>query len=405
MQTTVALHNNRNFALLWVASFLANIALSISMVTETWYVMRAIGAQDQLGLVMLAGSVPRIAFMALGGVFADRMSRKWLINWSLGLRVVLLVAVLALLHFGLLDIVAMTLFAFAYGVLDAFFWPARDAFTTELVPPVQLPQANAVSLAGNQAGMVLGPAIGGALLTWTSYDWIFTSIASMLTVALACNQAIKSPPRPAIPRPPSQLLADLKEGARYAFANPVLAAILWIYTPANLLFVGPLMVGIPIIVASQFQGEASTLAAMQSAFAAGMVLASIVLSFFPPVRKRLLLITAAIALEGLLLAVIPFAPGVVAACMLQLLIGAGVATNNVPMISLIQQYTDREILGRILSLNSTISMGLAPMSIALVTAAIGSGIGIDTMMILSGISLTALMLVFALQLRAVRETQ
>ena len=92
------LFRNRNFGLLWLASIIGNFALAIAMMAETWYVVKTLGAKEQLGWVMIAGSIPRIALMAVGGVLADRMSRSRIILVSLALRVILLFGLVGLLY-------------------------------------------------------------------------------------------------------------------------------------------------------------------------------------------------------------------------------------------------------------------------------------------------------------------
>ncbi|MGL4996440.1 MAG: MFS transporter, partial [Deefgea sp.] len=183
---------------------------------------------------------------------------------------------------------------------------------------------------------------------------------------------------------------------------PILRALMLIYITANLLFMGPLALGIPIIVADYLKGEASTLSYLQSAFAAGMVLGGILLTIYPPSKKRLLMITVIIAIEGVLLSLLPLTPWIWAAVALQFLIGMGVAGNNVPMMSLIQQSADRDKLGRVMSLNNMVSMGLSPVSYAMVTALLAAQISITWIMPIFGLTMALVMIVLTIQLKVIR---
>ncbi|XZG70956.1 MFS transporter [Chitinibacteraceae bacterium HSL-7] len=397
------LFQNRNFFLIWLASILGNLALAVAMLAETWYVVNTLNAKAQLGLVMIAGSVPRIALMAFGGVLADRMKRGRIIATSLSLRVLLLLALVALLHFNLLDIWAIAAFALIYGVLDAFFWPARDAILPSLVRDQDLTRANSIMLTTNQVGMVFGPVLGGLLLAKFSFGMVFTLTAAMLALATMATLFIREPdlaPRDS----KSHVLAELKEGLMYALQTPVLRALMIIYAIANLLFMGPLGIGIPIIVTEQLGGEATTLSYLQSAFAAGMVLSGTLLTIFPPARKRLMMIVIVIALEGLALAGLGFSHWVWLAIALQFAIGIGVAANNVPMMSLIQQHTDRSKIGRVMSLNTTASMGLTPLSYAMVTGLISLGASTPAIMASFGVGLAILVIALAVYLPVIRRT-
>ncbi|WP_348945859.1 MFS transporter [Chitinibacter sp. FCG-7] len=403
MSATPALFRNRNFILLWLASIVGNFALAVAMLAETWFVVKTLGAKEQLGIVMIAGSVPRIALMAIGGVLADRMRRSRIILVSLGSRVLMLFALVGLLAIGRLDIWALTVFAFLYGALDAFFWPARDALIPAIVPERDLTRANSVMLTTNQVGLVFGPVLGGILLATLSYEVIFGLTGVMLALATACIGFINEPFVAKIRQHGSTMLSELKEGVQYAIKTPVLRALMLVYAAANLLFMGPLALGIPIIVTENLNGEPATLSYLQSAFAAGMVIGGILLTMYPPSKKRLLMITVIIALEGVLLAMLAHTHWVWIAVAIQALIGLGVAGNNVPMMSLIQQYSDKDKIGRVMSLNSMASMGLTPLSYAMVTGLLSLHLSMAWIMPIFGLTMAALMVVMTLQMAVIRE--
>jgi hypothetical protein len=72
------------------------------------------------------------------------------------------------------------------------------------------------------------------------------------------------------------------------------------------------------------------------------------------------------------------------------------------MMSLIQQYTEPDKIGRVMSLNSMASMGLAPVSYALVTGLLSMQVPIGWIMPLFGLSMSALMLWLVLSLPVIR---
>ncbi|WP_410497492.1 MFS transporter [Chitinibacter sp. S2-10] len=398
-----ALFRNKNFILLWSASIIGNFALAVAMLAETWFVVKTLGAKEQLGLVMIAGSVPRIALMAVGGVLADRFRRSRIILISLGSRVLMLFALVGLLAIDRLDIWALTIFAFLYGSLDAFFWPARDALIPAIVPDRDLTQANSVMLTTNQIGLVFGPVLGGLLLATLSYEMIFSLTGVMLAIATLCNGLINEPFSAKVRHAGSTMLTELKEGVQYAIRTPVLRSLMLIYAAANLLFMGPSVIGTPIIVTDNLNGHPTTLSYLQSAFAAGMVIGGVLLTLYPPTKKRLLMITVIIALEGIALALLAHTGWVWMAVAIQALIGLGVAGNNVPMMSLIQQYSDKDKIGRVMSLNSMASMGLTPISYAMVTGLLSLNISMGWIMPIFGLTMSALMIILTLRMPVIRE--
>ena len=402
MDQPPSLLRNRNFFLVWLASVVGNFALAVATIAETWYVVKTLDAKAQLGLVMIAGSVPRIVLMMFGGVVADRMKRSRIILGSLGMRVLLMFALVGLLAMGRLDIWVLTAFAFLYGALDAFFWPARDALLPSLVEPRDLTRANSIMLTTNQIGLVFGPVLGGALLALVSYEWVFSITGVLLLIGVICIGMVTEPALSSSSER-RHVMHELLEGLKYALSTPVLRSLMMIYAVANLLFMGPLGLGIPIIVTDHLKGEASTLSYLQSAFAVGMVLGGTLLTIFPPSKKRLMMIALVIVAEGVLLGLQGHTYWLWAAIALQFLLGFGVVSNNVPMMSLLQQYTDRDKIGRVMSLNTVASMGLSPISYAMVTALLSLHIDMRWIMPVFGLTMSALVLAMAIKVPTIRH--
>ncbi|WP_081412921.1 MFS transporter [Chitinilyticum aquatile] len=402
-----SLFRNRNFLMLWLASIIGNFTLAVAMLAETWYVVKTLDAKEQLGYVMIAGSVPRILLMAVGGVLADRFKRGHIVMVSMGVRVLLLFALIVLLHYGRLDIVALTIFAFLYGALDAFFWPAQGAIIPSIVPEAELTRANSIMLTTNQIGLVFGPTIGTALLALFSYESVFGMAGIGLLLGAACMLLLNEPPpvpRTTSDKPGSAMLHELKEGLLYTLQTPVLRSMMIIYAFANLLFMGPLSIGIPLVVTQHLDGEVTTLGFLQSAGAAGMVAGGILLTLFPPKSKRLMMITLVIAAEGVLLALQGHTYWVWLAIGIQFLLGLGIVSNNVPMMSVIQQYSDRDKIGRVMSLNNMASMGLSPISYAMVTGLLALHVSIGWIMPIFGLAMSAAMLWCIFAMPVVRQS-
>jgi len=116
-----------------------------------------------------------------------------------------------------------------YGVLDAFFWPARDALLPGIVQKGDLSRANSIMLTTNQIGLVIGPMLAAALLAVLSYAQIFTLTG--LTLALGAILLSLVRESASDRRRESRRIADeLRESIHYALATPVLRTIMLIYT-------------------------------------------------------------------------------------------------------------------------------------------------------------------------------
>jgi MFS transporter, DHA3 family, macrolide efflux protein len=73
------------------------------------------------------------------------------------------------------------------------------------------------------------------------------------------------------------------------------------------------------------------------------------------------------------------------------------------MLSLLQQYTDRDKLGRVMSINSVTSMGLSPVSYAIVSALLAGGASVGLIMPVFGLAMSIIIGIMALASPTVRE--
>lgn len=399
-----SLFRKRNFLFVWFTSIFDNVTLAIILLTQNWYVVDSLHMKSQLGLVAIATSVPRLGLMLFGGVLADRLPKVKVMTTTFILRLAVMLCGALLFWSGNMSIWALVAVAGSFGMLDAFFWPSRDALVPSIVEEHELTQANTIMQATNQIGLIIGPAIGGILLdTLPSFYGIYLLTALMM---LACFLMIGSVREIVQQGKPHTLnrLAALQEGLRYVLASRVLRTQMLIYVVANLLFTGAVTVGVPIIASEHLAAGARGLSYLQSGYAVGMISGFLTLMRFPPKRKRLALICILIVIEGGIIALQGISNSLPWSVFLQWSLGFCVACNNVPMLSLLQQYTDRDKLGRVMSINSVTSMGLSPVSYAVVSALLAGGAAIGVIMPVFGLAMSIIIAVMAIASPVVRRT-
>ncbi|HEY8027562.1 MAG TPA: MFS transporter [Burkholderiaceae bacterium] len=399
----LALFRNRNFLLVWLTSIADNISLSAILLAQSWYVVNTLHMKVQLGWVMIASSVPRLGLMLLGGVFADRLPKVRIMTTTFILRMLVMICGALLFWAHWMSIWALVVVAACFGMLDAFFWPSRDAIVPSIVNESELTRANSIMQATNQVGLMIGPTIGGAMLAVSSFEVVYGFTAVMMASGALMIGSVRERPS-AIKAHALNRLAALQEGLRYVIGSRVLRTQMLIYVVANLLFTGAVSVGIPIIASEHLTEGARGLSYLQSAYAIGMVSGFVTLMKFPPKRKRLALICFLIVIEGGLIALQGGSYSLPLSVALQIMLGFCVACNNVPMLSVLQQFTDRDKLGRVMSINSVTSMGLSPVSMAIVSALLAGGASIALIMPVFGLSMSVIIAIMAVTSSAVRET-
>ncbi len=153
----------RSFALLWTSSLASGFALQMIVVAIGWQVYVIHKNPLDLGLVGLAEFLPLLVLALPAGQIADRFPRRLVV--ALGLVLQMLIAALLVLITlnGASALWPFLTVAVIAGMASALTNPAGRALTPEIVPIELLPGAIALRSVANQIGIIVGPAVGGAI--------------------------------------------------------------------------------------------------------------------------------------------------------------------------------------------------------------------------------------------------
>jgi predicted MFS family arabinose efflux permease len=118
-----------------------------------------------LGLVGFLGSIPIFLFSIFGGVLADRMNKKNILIVT-QVSFMFLAFLLALFtQFKLITPTQIMFIALANGIIMAFDAPARQSIVVEMVGKDNLFNAIALNSVAFNSSRIIGPAIGGLLIS------------------------------------------------------------------------------------------------------------------------------------------------------------------------------------------------------------------------------------------------
>ncbi len=176
----------RDFRLLFASECVSVLGDALVPVALAFAVLDDLaGSASQLGVVLLAYLVPRIAFMLAGGVWADRLPRRRLMVASHLARFLSQGAQGILLVSGHASIATLVALQVARGTAAAFYRPAAAGIVPTLVPVDQLQPANALLWMASNLSGIAGPAIAGALVATVGSGWaILGDALSFLAAAL-----------------------------------------------------------------------------------------------------------------------------------------------------------------------------------------------------------------------------
>jgi hypothetical protein len=161
------------------------------------------------------------------------------------------------------------------------------------------------------------------------------------------------------------LMAGISEGLNYCWNNRSLRAVLLVLTLINLLFVGPLQVGINALTYARFSADPTALGIMISAWGAGGLLGTFTPQWIPRLPKLGLLMLSLATVQAVGMVLLSFVPMVAIASLIIAVLGWCSSFFIVVATTWIQTITPPNILGRVMSVAMLSSLGIAPFSYAL----------------------------------------
>ena len=220
------LRTNPDLRWLFVAQVVSFMGDWFSFVAMASLVHDATGSEFLVSVAYVSFSLPSFLASPIAGPVVDRFDRRRLL---LLLSAAQAVAALGLVTASNDRVWPLFVFQGTISALAAFVKPAIDAGLPNLArSPEEFRQANA--LFGSTWGVMLalGAAIGGWFSSTFGREASFIANAASFVIAMGFFALIRTPmqePQHA-QRPAMNVVADMKEAARYARQDPVVLALL-----------------------------------------------------------------------------------------------------------------------------------------------------------------------------------
>ncbi len=209
------LKKSADFRNLWAAGLITYLGSMITYVAVPFQIKEMTNSYVAVALSAAVEIIPLIIFGLYGGVLADYVDRKKMV-WateaaSLILTSMLLINALLPEPNLILIYVVSGLFAAVNGLQR----PSMDAALPRLVEHKDLPAASALMSLRWQLGVIVGPTIGGILISTFSISVGYAADVFTFLISLIFLTRVRSIPASKEAEKPS--LAGLLEGIRYAF--------------------------------------------------------------------------------------------------------------------------------------------------------------------------------------------
>ena len=156
----------RDFRLIFFTGGISTTGNWMEIIIRNWLVYRISGGSPMiLGLSNLVHWLPFLILSPIAGVFVDRWEKKWLL---LATQTTLTVVTTLLGILTLLDIIQIwhiLLLTLIHGISEAVDSPARQSLVSDLVDKEAVMNAVSLNSTVYYGTRLIGPAIGGFLIT------------------------------------------------------------------------------------------------------------------------------------------------------------------------------------------------------------------------------------------------
>jgi len=211
------------FSKLLAYRIFAMLSYQVVAVTVGWHIYEVTRNPFSLGLVGLAEVLPFFCVAPFAGYLVDHLPRRRLgMAACAGLvatALVLCAVALGWLPFhGVWPIYAAIALT---GMVRAFLSPIYNALFARVLERHQFARGAGLGSVFFQAGMVVGPALGGVLVGWGGKGVAYGVATGFALMAMACLATLKVS-EPVHTGPAAPIFRSIAEGARFVIGNRIM---------------------------------------------------------------------------------------------------------------------------------------------------------------------------------------
>jgi MFS family permease len=185
----------RDFRIFFGGQLISLTGTYIQSVAQAWLVYRLTGSATLLGLVAFSGQISVFILAPFTGVVVDNRPRRQILLATQVAAMLLSFALAVLTLTGRVQIWHVFTLAALLGVVNAFDFPARQAFVAEVVAQDDLMSAITLNSSMINSARTIGPGVAGLLVAWIGEGWCFFANAASYVAVIAGLLLIRVEPR------------------------------------------------------------------------------------------------------------------------------------------------------------------------------------------------------------------
>jgi len=326
-------------------------------VAQSWLVYRLTHSELLLGTTWFCSQIAVFALGPLGGLAADRFSRRNLVIATQVLSMIQALALAALTLSGRVQVWHILALGGLLGVINAFDMPGRQALVIHMTSREDLLNAISLNSAVFNTARVVGPGVAGLLVAAVGEGWCFFINGVSFLAVIAGLLAMRMPP--VEQRAPESSWQHLVDGFRYAWQRHDVRRVLLLMAAATMAGI-PMFVLIPFFAGDIFHVGSRGLGFLMGAMGIGAVTGTLALAR----RTRVAGLPRVMAYSGLCLGcgylAFALSPSYGISLAIMPAVGFFVMRQMASANTTIQMLIPDAYRGRIMALYSMTVVGLGP---------------------------------------------
>jgi len=338
------------FSLVLAYRIFAMLSYQIVAVTVGWHIYEVTRNPFSLGLVGLAEVLPFFCVAPFAGYLVDHLPRRRLGMVACG-GLVMTALVLTAVAQGWLPFhgvwpiyaaIALT------GMVRAFLSPIYNALFARVLERTQYARGAGLGAVVFQTGMVVGPALGGALVAWGGKGVAYGVAMGVSLIALGCLAALRVS-EPVHTGPAAPIFKSIAEGGRFVLGNKIMVGAMALDMFSVLL--GGVVAMLPAFLHEILHHGPEGLGVLRAAPALGSVCVGLWLARRPLQRNAGRVLLFAVAGFGLCVIGFGLSSNFWLSAAILLFYGAFDGVSVVVRSTILQLATPEEMRGRVSSIN------------------------------------------------------
>lgn len=388
-----------NFRLNTIGQSISLLGTWMQRIAISWMVYEMTDSMFWLGFVSFVSLAPSLLLSPFIGPVVDKHAKYKLVVITQVLLMIQTGALVLLVFFGMANVYWLCILGFVQGVINAFDVVGRQALLSFLVGSRKdLPNAIALNSSVFNAARMVGPAIGGFLLS--SYGSLLCFVVNFLSFIPVLITLFMMNVKEEISTEVGDKISTwqgLLDGFDYLKRSPHIASLIVIMASSSLLVI-PYTSLLPAVARDLFKGDEATFSWFESAAGFGALLGAVRMASLRSGENLRYRVMFSALIMGTSLLLLAYSHYLISALLFTIGVSFGMMMQNSGINTYIQTHSIPAYRARIMSYYVMALQGVFPVG-SLLIGAVAEGIGVQHTLYLMGASGVLIAIAYYIYLR------